>query len=332
MGRIFGLGSRLSLEGRFPSMEGATGWLNSPPLTPDALRGKVVAVDFCTYTCINWLRTLPYVRAWSENYADQGLVVVGVHTPEFSFEHDAENARRALAEMHVEFPIALDSDYAVWNAFTNHYWPALYLIDADGKIRHHRFGEGDYERSEKMIQQLLADAGAEHVDREIVDVVGTGPEAPADWEHLESPESYLGFQQAQSFASPGGIAAERSRVYQVPDRLALNEWALSGEWTIGPESAVSRAPNARIAFRFHARDVHLVMGPADPGSAIGFRVFVDGRPATDAHGSDVGADGTGKVDFPRMYQLVRQRGSIESRLFEIEFEAPGGEAFCFTFG
>jgi thiol-disulfide isomerase/thioredoxin len=313
-------------------MEGATGWLNSPPLTPDALRGKVVAVDFCTYTCINWLRTLPYVRAWSENYADQGLVVVGVHTPEFSFEHDAENARRALAEMHVEFPIALDSDYAVWNAFTNHYWPALYLIDADGKIRHHRFGEGDYERSEKMIQQLLADAGAEHADREIVDVVGTGPEAPADWEHLESPESYLGFQQAQSFASPGGIAAERSRVYQVPDRLALNEWALSGEWTIGPESAVSRGPNARIAFRFHARDVHLVMGPADPGSAIGFRVFVDGRPATDAHGSDVGADGTGKVDFPRMYQLVRQRGSIESRLFEIEFEAPGGEAFCFTFG
>ena len=332
MGRIFGLGSRLSLEGRFPSMEGATGWLNSPPLTPDALRGKVVAVDFCTYTCINWLRTLPYVRAWSENYADQGLVVVGVHTPEFSFEHDAENARRALAEMHVEFPIALDSDYAVWNAFTNHYWPALYLIDADGKIRHHRFGEGDYERSEKMIQQLLADAGAEHADREIVDVVGTGPEAPADWEHLESPESYLGFQQAQSFASPGGIAADQSRVYQVPDRLALNEWALSGEWTIGPESAVSSAPNARIAFRFRARDVHLVMGPADPGSAIGFRVFVDGRPATDAHGSDVGADGTGKVDFPRMYQLVRQRGSIESRLFEIEFEAPGGEAFCFTFG
>ena len=332
MGRIFGLGSRLSLEGRFPPMEGATGWLNSPPLTPDALRGKVVAVDFCTYTCINWLRTLPYVRAWSENYADQGLVVVGVHTPEFSFEHDAENARRALAEMHVEFPIALDTDYAVWNAFTNHYWPALYLIDADGKIRHHRFGEGDYERSEKMIQQLLADAGAEHADREIVDVVGTGPEAPADWEHLESPESYLGFQQAQSFASPGGIAAERSRVYQVPDRLALNEWALSGEWTIGPESAVSRGPNARIAFRFHARDVHLVIGPADPGSAIGFRVFVDGRPATDAHGSDVGADGTGKVDFPRMYQLVRQRGSIESRLFEIEFEAPGGEAFCFTFG
>jgi thiol-disulfide isomerase/thioredoxin len=332
MGRIFGLGSRLSLEGRFPPLEGATGWLNSPPLTPDALRGKVVAVDFCTYTCINWLRTLPYVRAWSENYADQGLVVVGVHTPEFSFEHDGENARRALAEMHVEFPIALDSDYAVWNAFTNHYWPALYLIDADGKIRHHRFGEGDYERSEKMIQQLLADAGAEHADREIVDVVGTGPEAPADWEHLESPESYLGFQQAQSFASPGGIAPAQSRVYQVPDRLALNEWALSGEWTIEPESAVSRAPNARIAFRFHARDVHLVMGPADPGSAIGFRVFVDGRPATDAHGSDVGADGTGKVDFPRMYQLVRQRGSIESRLFEIEFEAPGGEAFCFTFG
>lgn len=332
MGRIFGLGSRLSLEGRFPPMDGATGWLNSPPLTPDDLRGKVVAVDFCTYTCINWLRTLPYVRAWSEKYAEQGLVVVGVHTPEFSFEHDAENARRALAEMHVEFPIALDSHYAVWNAFTNHYWPALYLIDAGGKIRHHRFGEGDYERSEKMIQQLLADAGAEHADREIVDVVGTGPEAAADWEHLESPETYLGFQQAQSFASPGGIAAEQSRVYQVPDRLALNEWALSGEWTIGPESAVSKARNARIAFRFHARDVHLVMGPADTGSAIGFRVVVDGRPATDGHGSDVGADGTGKVDFPRMYQLIRQRGSIESRLFEIEFEAPGAEAFCFTFG
>jgi Thioredoxin like C-terminal domain/AhpC/TSA family len=332
MGGIFGLGSRLSLEGRFPPMDGATGWLNSPALTPHALRGKVVAIDFCTYTCINWLRTLPYVRAWSETYADQGLVVIGVHTPEFSFEHDPENARRALAEMHVEFPIALDSDYAVWNAFTNHYWPALYLIDAGGRIRHHRFGEGDYERSEKMIQQLLTDAGAEHADREIADVVGTGPEAPADWEQLESPETYVGFRQARSFASPGGIAAEQSRVYQVPDRLAPNEWALSGEWTIGPESAVSRAPDARIAFRFHARDVHLVMGPADPGSAIGFRVFVDGRPATDAHGSDVGADGTGKLDFPRMYQLIRQRGSIESRLFEIEFEAPGAEVFCFTFG
>jgi hypothetical protein len=322
----------LPVEGNVPSLGGATGWLNSPPLTPKGLRGKVVAVDFCTYTCINWLRTLPYVRAWSERYAGDGLVTIGVHTPEFSFERNDEYIRRALAEMRVEYPIAIDSDYAVWDAFANRYWPALYLADAEGRIRYHKFGEGDYEESERVIQQLLREAGADGVARDIASVEGVGPETAADWDHLRSPETYVGYRQAQGFASPDAMVPERRHVYAAPERLRVNEWALSGDWTIKAEFAISNAPSGRIAFRFEARDVHLVMGPSREASDIPFRVLLDGETPGEAAGTDVGADGTGKLDFPRMYQLIRQRRSIEPRLFEIEFEDAGAEGFAFTFG
>jgi hypothetical protein len=324
--------ARFPVEGNLPSLGGATGWLNSPPLTPEGLSGKVVAVDFCTYTCINWLRSLPYVRAWSERYADDGLVVIGVHTPEFSFERNVDYIRRALSEMRVEYPIAIDSDYAVWEAFANRYWPALYLIDAEGRIRHHKFGEGEYERSERVIQRLLADAGVEGVARDIVPIDGVGAEAAADWGNLRSPETYVGYGQTESFASPGGIVPEQHHVYGVPDRLGVNEWGLSGDWTVKTEYAVSNKPNGKIAFRFDARDVHLVMGPSYETGSIPFRVFIDGEAPGEAAGTDVTADGAGKLDFPRMYQLIRQRGPIAPRLFEIEFEEPRAEGFAFTFG
>jgi hypothetical protein len=323
---------RPPVEGHLPSLEGATGWLNSEPLTPAGLRGRVVAVDFCTYTCINWLRSLPYVRAWSERYADKGLVTIGVHTPEFSFERDVDNIRRALAAMRVEYPIAVDSDYAVWDAFANRYWPALYLVDAQGRIRHHKFGEGDYERSERVIQQLLIEAGADGVDRDIVPVEGRGPEAAADWDDLQTPETYVGYEQTGSFASPGGVVPGKRRVYALPESLGVNEWALSGDWTMTPEYAVSNEGNARIAFRFHARDVHLVMGPSDREAPVPFRVFIDGKPAADDRGSDADAEGLGSLVDQRMYQLIRQRGPIADRLFEIEFLDRGAEAFVFTFG
>jgi hypothetical protein len=323
---------RLPVEGHVPSFGGASGWLNSAPLTPEGLRGKVVAVDFCTYTCINWLRSLPYVRAWSERYAGDGLVTIGVHTPEFSFEHNFDFIRRALAEMNVRYPIAVDNDYAVWEAFSNHYWPALYLVDAEGRIRHHKFGEGDYDESERAIQQLLAEAGAAGVRRDVEPVEGLGPEAAADWDDLRSPETYVGYRQAQGFASPGGFVPERHHAYAVPERLGVNEWALAGDWTAKAEYSITNGPGARIAFRFDARDVHLVMGPTLDAGDVPFRVSVDGEPPGDAAGTDVGADGTGKLDFPRMYQLIRQRRPVEPRLFEIEFEAPGAEGFAFTFG
>jgi hypothetical protein len=322
----------LPVEGHLPSFDGATGWLNSGPLTPAGLRGTVVAVDFCTYTCINWLRTLPYVRAWSQRYRNVGLVTIGVHTPEFSVEHDAENVRRALREMRVDYPMALDNDYAVWDAFANRYWPALYLVDADGRIRHHQFGEGDYEVSERVIQQLLAEAGAEHVPEGLVDVEGEGPEAPADWEDLGSPETYLGSEQSQRFSSPERVAPDRPQTYSRPELLAPNHWALAGDWAVGREAAVATEPRARIAFRFSARDVHLVMGPVDAAAPIEFRVLVDRRSPEEANGADVDPDGAGMLDFPRMYQLVRQRGAVDPRLFEIEFFDRGARAFAFTFG
>jgi len=321
----------LPVEGHFPSLDGATGWLNSSPLAPSDLRGKVVAVDFCTYTCINWLRTLPYIRGWAERYRDDGLVTIGAHTPEFSVEHDVENVRRALSEMRVEYPIALDNDYGVWDAFSNHYWPALYLIDAEGRIRYHHFGEGEYERSERVIQQLLIDAGAEGIGSDLTAVERSGPEAAADWDDLQSSETYVGYRQTERFASREGIAPDEPRTYSAPESLRINDWALAGNWTVTSESAVSNEPNARIAYRFHARDVHLVVGPAGD-APVGFRVYLDGEPAGDAAGSDVGSDGGGKVDYPRMYQLIRQRGPVGSRLFEMEFEEPGARAFVFTFG
>jgi thiol-disulfide isomerase/thioredoxin len=322
----------LSVEGHLPGFDGATGWLNSAPLTATDLRGKVVLVDFWTYTCINWLRTLGYVRAWAERYEDQGLLVVGVHTPEFPFEHDVENVRQAAKDMRVGYPIALDSDYAVWRAFSNRYWPAVYIADAQGRIRHHQFGEGGYEECERVIQQLLREAGGEGIGDELVSVAAEGFEAQADWTNLESPETYLGYEQAQNFASPDGAEFDEPRTYVAPDSLKLNDWALSGDWTIERGASVLNRADGRIAFRFHARDVHLVMGPAALGAPVPFRVLVDGEPPGDAHGVDVDQQGDGTVAEQRLYQLIRERGSVTDRTFEITFLAPGVEAYAFTFG
>ena len=319
-------------EGHLPSLEGAIEWLNSPPLTASGLRGAPVVVDFCTYTCINWIRTLPYVRAWAEKYREQGLVVIGVHTPEFSFEKDLENVRRALSQMEVAYPIAVDSDHAIWDAFANQYWPALYFIDAQGHIRHHRFGEGDYDRSEAVIQQLLADAGVDDVGDELVSVEGDGPEAPADWDSLGSSETYLGYGRTDRFASLDRFVPAERQTYVVPERLRANHWALSGAWTSNLEAVVLDEPGGRIAYQFDARDVHLVMGPRAGGPSVRFRVFIDGEPPGVAGGSDVDAEGSGTLIEPRMYQLIRQPGPIRDRRFEIEFLDAGAEAFVFTFG
>jgi thiol-disulfide isomerase/thioredoxin len=322
----------LPVEGRLPSFDGATGWLNSPPLTPDGLRGKVVLVEFWTYTCINWLRTLPYVRAWYEKYRDHGLVVIGVHTPEFAFEKDVENVRRAVHDLQVAYPVAIDSDYGIWRAFANHYWPALYFVDAMGRIRHHRYGEDDYARSEMVLQQLLAEAGQPGFDRSITPIEGLGAEAAPDWENLRTPETYVGYEQAERFASPGGAALGSRRIYAVPERLRLNQWALAGEWTVQRGLAGLNEPSGRIAYRFHARDLHLVMGPAARGASVRFRVLIDGLAPGAAHGVDVDEQGAGTVTEQRMYQLIRQPAPIVDRLFEIEFLDSGVETFAFTFG
>ena len=319
-------------EAPMPPLDGAVEWLNSKPLTPANLRGKVVLVDFWTYTCINWQRTLPHVRAWAEKYRDKGLVVIGVHTPEFSFEHEVDNVRRAVVELKVGYPVAVDSHYAIWRAFDNQYWPALYLIDAKGMVRYMHFGEGDFERSERAIQKLLAEAGARDVATDLVQVEGAGGQAQADWANLRSPETYIGHEKADSFASPGGATRGRPHAYAVPDGLALNSWALAGEWTIEQESARLERPNGRIAHRFHARDVNLVMGPAVRGKSVPFRVLLDGRPPGPAHGADVDAEGRGVLTEERLYQLIRQPGPIGDRRFEIEFLEPGAEAYSFTFG
>src|SRR2546428_11763339 len=320
------------IEGESPSFSGATVWLNSPPLAAAGLRGKVVLIDFWTYTCINWLRTLPYVRAWAEKYRDHGVVVIGVHTPEFSFEHDIENVRRAAQDMRIAYPIAIDNDYAIWSAFNNHYWPALYLVDAQGRIRYHQFGEGAYEQSEMIIQQLLAEAGLGGIGHELVSVDAQGAEAAADWGDLRSPENYVGDARTENFASPGGAVVDKPRVYAAPARLMLNQWALSGEWTVEQQATVLNKANGRIAYRFHARDLHLVMGPAARGTSVRFRVLIDGRPPGAAHGIDVDAKGNGTVTEPRMYQLIRQPKPIADRLFEIEFLDSGVEVLAFTFG
>jgi thiol-disulfide isomerase/thioredoxin len=319
-------------EGDFPSLAGATTWLNSAPLTPEELRGKVVAVDFWTYTCINWLRTLPYLRAWAKKYQDHGLVVIGVHTPEFPFEHDLENVRRAVKEMQVTYPVAVDNDYAVWSAFSNHYWPALYLIDAQGRIRHHQFGEGDYEEAERVVQQLLAEAGDESAGENLVTLDAHGPEVAADWDDLGSGENYLGYARTDGFTSPDGVVVDERQLYTIPARLSRNEWALAGEWTMERGLAALNAANGRIAYRFHARDLHLVMGPAKHGTSVRFRVRLDGQAPGAAHGSDVDEHGEGVVSEQRLHQLIRQPGSIADRTFEIEFLDPGVEAYAFTFG
>ncbi len=323
---------QLPIEGELPSLGGATAWLNSPPLSAAGLRGKVVLVDFWTYTCINWLRTLPYVRAWAEKYREHGVVVIGVHTPEFPFEHNIENVRRAARDMRVSYPIAIDNDYAIWDAFNNHYWPALYLVDAQGRIRAHQFGEGAYEQSEMMLQQVLAEAGISGLAPELVSVEAQGPEVAADWGSLRSPENYVGDARTENFASPAGAILNKSRVYAAPARFSLNEWALAGEWTMESETTVLKAANGRIAYHLHARDLNLVMGPAARGTSVRFRVYIDGEAPEAAHGSDVDEQGNGSVTDQRLYQLIRQPKPIADRLFEIEFLDAGVEAFAFTFG
>ena len=323
---------QLPIEGKFPSLAGATTWLNSPPLTPAALRGKVVLLDVWTYTCINWLRTLPYVRAWADKYKDHGLVVIGVHSPEFPFEHDVDNVRRAAAEMRVAYPVAIDNDFAIWSALNNQYWPALYVVDAQGRIRHHQFGEGGYEQSEQIIQQLLLEAGNSGVGRDLATVSAPGLEAPAAWSDLKSPENYVGYDRTENFASSGGALRDKQRVYAVPGRLRLNQWALSGDWTMTKRAVVLNKPNGRIAYRFHARDLHLVMGPATSGGPVRFRVFIDGKAPGAAHGTDVDDQGVGTVGAQRLYQLIRQSTPVADRTFEIEFLDPGVEAYAFTFG
>ena len=322
----------LPVEGELPPLGSASEWLNSPELTTTGLRGKVVVVEFWTYSCINWLRTLPYVRAWADKYKDQGLVVIGVHSPEFGFEKDVDNVRRATKDLGVDFPIAIDSDHLIWRAFKNKYWPALYFVDRQGRIRHHHFGEGEYEQSERIIQQLLAEAGQRGADQGLVAVDPRGVELAADWGSLKSAENYVGHGRTENFASPGGSVLDRRRVYSMPARLTLNDWALSGDWTVGRQSAVLNKANGRIAYRFHARDLHLVMGPTAQGTPVRFRVRIDGQPPGAAHGIDVDDQGNGTVREPRMYQLIRQPKPIADREFEIEFLDSGAETFAFTFG
>jgi thiol-disulfide isomerase/thioredoxin len=308
-----------------PSLGGATEWLNSAPLDPAELRGHAVLVNFWTFTCINWLRQEPFVRGWSQAYRDDGLVVIGVHTPEFSFEHEIDRVRQATKERDIDYPVAVDNDYAIWSAFANQYWPALYFVDADGIIRDQHFGEGRYEPSERVIQQLLG------VERELVPVDGLGVEAEADWDDLRTPETYLGYRRSERFASPGGAAFDEPRGYQLPERLRVNHWALAGEWTIGPENAVLDQAGGSIASRFHARDAHLVLSPGTR-APIPFRVLVDGDAPGASHGVDVAEDGTGLLRDGRMYQLVREHGAVRERTLEITFLEPGAEAYAFTFG
>jgi thiol-disulfide isomerase/thioredoxin len=318
-------------EGGMPSLSSAVQWLNSPPLTREALKGKVVVVDFWTYSCINCLRSIPYIRAWAEKYKDQGLVVIGVHTPEFAFEKNVDNVRKAVTDLKISFPVAIDNDYAIWRAFKNRYWPADYFIDNQGRIRDHSFGEGDYVASEHVIQQLLTKAGESKVSGGLVAVNASGAEAAADPDDVQSPETYIGYGRADKFVSPGGAVKDSSHVYAagVPK---LNQWGLTGDWTIGEERAILNRKEGSIVYRFHARDLHLVLSSATNGKPVRFRVTVDGMPPGDSHGADVDADGQGVMTGQRLYQLIRQSGAITDHTFQIRFLDPGAEAFAFTFG
>jgi cytochrome c biogenesis protein CcdA/thiol-disulfide isomerase/thioredoxin len=322
----------LPVEGTFPSLSGAESWLNSRPLTADQLKGKVVLVDFWTYSCINCLRTLPYVRAWAEKYGDRGLVVIGVHTPEFAFEKDPANVKKAVADLGIKYPVALDNAYTIWNAFNNDAWPAHYLIDANGRIREHHFGEGNYAETEQSIQELLKEAGKQAVPAGIVDPEAKGSSVAADFDDIDSPETYIGYSR---FVGPEGSGPvhDVSHDYNAPrDGLPHNAWGFRGTWTVGPEMAVLDKASGGLVYRFHARDLHLVLGPQDDGSSVKFRVTIDGALPGDKHGSDISADGTGAVTEQRLYQLVRQSGKIEDHTFEIEFLDPGVHAYSFTFG
>ncbi|WP_312704390.1 redoxin family protein, partial [Stenotrophomonas lactitubi] len=328
-------GAPLPVEGTLPSLSGATGWLNSPPLSAEQLRGKVVLIDFWTYSCINCLRAMPFVHEWAQRYRDHGLVVVGVHTPEFAFERDPRNVMKAVQQLKVEYPVALDNQYSIWRAFNNRYWPAHYFIDAQGNIRGHQFGEGNYAHSEQVIRRLLVEAGQTDLpppaDPAAADLQGVATQA--DMGNLRSPETYLGHARAEQFASPGGQRADAAFGYALPSTLALNQWGLSGQWRVNDEAAQLRQAGGRIAFQFHARDLHLVLAPGEDGAPVRFRVLLDGKPlpAADA-GADVAADGTGTVNEHRLYQLIRQRGTIGPHRFEIEFLDAGVQAYAFTFG
>ena len=324
--------AELPVEGHLPGFDGATGWLNSPPLSPEGLRGRVVLVNFWTYTCINWLRTLPYLRAWADRYTDHGLVVIGVHTPEFDFEHDLGNVRQQVKDLGIDYPVAVDNDYQIWTAFANHYWPACYFVDAQGQIRHHRFGEGDDQMSEMVLQQLLTEAGGGGTDQELSSVDARGVEVAADWNSVGSQETYLGYARTGNFVSPNGSILETSYAYAAPPRLGRNHWALSGDWTVNQQAIVGNQAGGRILYRFHARDLHLVMAPTTPGGLIRFRVHLDGQPPGAAHGTDVDDQGTGTLTEPRLYQLLRQPGPLSDRTLEITFLAPGVQAYAFTFG
>jgi thiol-disulfide isomerase/thioredoxin len=326
----------LPVEGNLPSLDGAVEWLNSPPLTAEQLKGKVVLVDFWTYSCINCLRALPYVRAWAEKYKDQGLVVIGVHAPEFAFEKIIGNVKKAVTDLKVDYPVAIDNNYKIWRAFNNNYWPAHYFIDAEGRIRHHHFGEGDYDNSERIIQLLLSQAGHKLKSASLVDVNATGAEAAADMNRVKSPETYLGYERAENFVSPGGAVRDMRHTYQASvdelNALNLNAWGLTGDWTIANERASLDASGGGIVYRFHARDLHLVLGPGSDGKPVRFRVTIDGKPPGADHGMDTDAEGNGTVTGERLYQLIRQKGDIADHTFAIEFLDPGVRAYAFTFG
>jgi cytochrome c biogenesis protein CcdA/thiol-disulfide isomerase/thioredoxin len=322
----------LSDEGPMPDLGGAVAWLNSPSLSTKSLRGKVVLIDFWTYSCINCLRALPYVEGWSEKYKDKGLVVIGIHTPEFAFEKERSNVEKAVRDLKISYPVAIDSDYNIWHAFNNEYWPAHYFIDGKGRIRYHHFGEGEYDESERVIQQLLKENGAPSISDGVINVAGAGAEAAPDKGNTRSPETYIGYHRAEHFGSAQPIAQDSRKAYTLLPRLTLNQWGLGGEWKVGAESAVLQKSPGKIVFRFHARDLHLVLGPAKDGKPVRFVVKLDGTPPGDDHGSDTDANGAGTVQEHRLYQLIRQKGPVEDRTFEIEFLDPGVQAFAFTFG
>jgi len=323
----------LPVEGEVPSFAGATLWLNSPPLNAEGLRGKVVAVDFWTYSCINCLRALPYVESWYRKYQDHGLVVIGVHAPEFAFEKDPGNVRRAIADLKITYPVALDNDYAIWQAFNNQYWPATYFIDASGRVRAHHFGEGNYDESEQIIRKLLTEAGRNDLPPPGVGAPqAVGVQAPPDEAHDQSPETYVGYRRAANFASPGGFVQDQAHAYAAPAALKLNQWALRGSWNVDPEKAELTAVGGKIEFRFYARDLHLVLGPGSDGKPVRFRVTLDGAAPAASHGADTDSSGAGTIDHQRLYQLIRQSGAIGEHVFSIEFLDPGVQAYSFTFG
>ena len=322
----------LPVEGQLPPLNGAVQWLNSPPLDAQALKGKVVLVDFWTYSCINCLRTLPYVKAWAEKYRDQGLVVIGVHAPEFAFERDVGNVTKAMKELGINYPVAIDNDYKIWRAFNNEYWPAHYFADAQGRIRYHHFGEGDYAESERVIQQLLREAGAKTVADGLINADAQGVQQAPDMNQVLSPETYVGYQRAEHFVPETGLVPDKVATYNPPANLTLNDWSLGGQWAVGAERATASAPASRIVYRFHARDLHLVLGPGADGKPVRFNVSIDGQAPGDAHGVDVAADGSGRVTEQRLYQLVRQTDEVKDRTFTIEFLDPGVSAYAFTFG